>query len=107
MPKKLARRVIRLFPDYGHRWPLWENSTAERPSQYAMEPADFGLSQNLTHRLRAWYDAWDAENLYESGWSSAENYMTWKTEGARIAEQLREEVKAFADVDYDEWNPGR
>lgn len=31
-----------------------------------MEQADFGLSEALTDRLRAWYDAWDAENLYES-----------------------------------------
>lgn len=102
MSDKGARRVIRLFPDYGHPWPLWENSTAEHPTNYAMEPADFGLSQSLSDRLRSWYDVWDAENLYESGWSSPENEMTWKTEGARIAAQLREEVKAFADVEYDE-----
>ena len=102
MSENSTRRVIRLFPDYSHRWPLWENSTAERPTNYTMEPADFGLSENLTHRLRTWYDVWDAENLYENGWSSPENETAWKAEGARIAEQLREEVKAFADVEYNE-----
>ncbi len=100
MSDESARRVIRLFPDYGHRWPLWENSTAERPSKYTMAPADFGLSPKLTSRLRAWYDAWDAENLYENGWSSSENETAWKQEGAIIVEQLREEVRVFADVEY-------
>lgn len=100
MSDESARRVIRLFPDYGHRWPLWENSTAERPTKYTMEPADFGLSQKLTSRLRTWYDAWDAENLYENGWSSLEIETAWKQEGAIIAEQLREEVRVFADVEY-------
>lgn len=67
-----------------------------------MEPADFTLSQNLIDRLRDWYDTWDAENLCESGWSSPDKEMAWKVQGASIAEQLREEVKAFADVEYDE-----
>lgn len=74
----------------------------ERPTKYTMEPADFGLSQKLTQRLRTWYDTWDAENLYESGWSSPQNEAAWKTQGASIAEELRPEVKAFADVEYDE-----
>lgn len=102
MVEKSVRRVIRLFPDYGHRWPLWEDNTAERVTKYTMEPADFGLSESLTLRLRTWYDVWDAENLYENGWSSPENETAWKVAGASIAEQLREEVKAFADVEYTE-----
>lgn len=102
MSDAAARRVIRLFPDYGHRWPLWENSAPGHPSKYTMEPADFGLSETLTDRLRVWYDAWDAENLYENGWSSRAKELSWKAEGARIAEQLRAEVKAFADVEYSE-----
>ena len=102
MSDKPARRVIRLFPDYGHLWPLWENSTDEHPTKYTMEPADFGLSQELTGRLRAWYDAWEAEKLHVSGWSSRDAENAWRAEGTRIAEQLRDEVKAFADVEYHE-----
>ncbi|ALE91385.1 hypothetical protein AOC05_01845 [Arthrobacter alpinus] len=102
MTETSVRRVIRLFPDYGHRWPLWEDSTAGRVTKYTMEPADFGLSESLTLRLRTWYDAWDAENLYDGGWSSPENETAWNVEGASIAEQLCEEVKAFADVEYTE-----
>ncbi|MEO6530729.1 MAG: hypothetical protein ABI563_11615 [Specibacter sp.] len=96
-----ARRVIRVFPDYGRRWPLWEDSTAERPSKYAMEPEDFGLSQNLTERLRRWQDTWDAENLDGNEWSSPVNETAWRAEGAAIAQQLREEVESIADVDYE------
>lgn len=101
MAEASARRTIRMFPDYGHRWPLWENSKPERPTKYTMEPADFGLSQKLTQRLRAWYDTWDAENLFERGWSSVDAEASWEIEGARIAEDLRLEVSAFADVEYD------
>lgn len=100
-PGPCTRRVIRLFPDYGRRWPLWEDSTAERPSKYAMEPDDFGLSQNLAERLRSWQDVWDAENLDCNEWSSPANEMAWRAEGAAIAQQLREEVASFADVDYE------
>lgn len=102
MTQEAPRRNIRLFPDYGHRWPLWENSTPEHPTKYTMEPADFGLSEHLTQRLRAWYDTWDAENLHQSGWSSPEHETAWRTDGANIAEELRAEVRAFADVEYNE-----
>jgi len=102
MSEEASRRMIRMFPDYGHRWPLWESSTAESPTKYTMEPTDFELSQHLTQRLRSWYDTWDAENLFESDWSSPRNEKLWKEEGASIAEELRAEVKAFADVHYKE-----
>ncbi|MFJ4169614.1 hypothetical protein ACIPY3_08900 [Paenarthrobacter sp. NPDC089714] len=96
-----VRRVIRLFPDYGYKWPLWENNTVEHPTKYTMEPADYGLSRNLTNRLRAWYDTWEAERVYLSGWSSRDKERTWIAQGASIAEQLRYEVRAFADVEYE------
>lgn len=51
----MQRRLLRFFPDWGHRWPLWENGT----DKYAMEPADFGLSEKLTLDLRDWYDFWE------------------------------------------------
>lgn len=66
-----------------------------------MEPADFDLSQNLTDRLRAWYDVWEAEKLHLNAWSSRDAENAWKAEGASIAEQLRREVQAIADVEYE------
>lgn len=100
MSDEYVRRVIRLFSDDGHRWPLWENSAAERPTTYTREPADCGPSHSLALRLRTWHNAWDAENLHDSGWSSPENETAWNLEGASIAEQLREEVETFGDVEY-------
>jgi hypothetical protein len=102
MAQQSIRRTIRLFPDYGHRWPLWENSTPEHPTKYTMEPADFGLSEHLTQRLRAWYDTWEAQSLHLGGWSTPEHEAAWRTDGANIAEELRAEVRAFADVEYNE-----
>ncbi|WP_156135231.1 hypothetical protein [Arthrobacter sp. L77] len=99
---KTAHRGIRLFVDYGHRWPLGENSTDERPTKYTMEPAGFGPSWNLTRRLRIRPDMRDADNSFGSDGSSPESEVAWKEEGANIAEGLRAEVGAFADVEYDE-----
>ncbi|MDQ4138556.1 MAG: hypothetical protein M3116_06900 [Actinomycetota bacterium] len=42
MKPNWAPRVIRLFPDYGRDWPLWENGTPERESNYTMTPEDYG-----------------------------------------------------------------
>ena len=39
----VVRRVIRMFPDYGHEWPLWEDAHDE----YVMEPSDYNLSADF------------------------------------------------------------
>lgn len=83
-----GRRVIRVFPDHGHRWPLWENFT----DQYTMKPSDYGLSDMLSDGLRAWYDAWERRGI---DW---EPDNAWLEEGRRLVELLRHEVGAFAEV---------
>jgi hypothetical protein len=47
-------RVLRVFFDWGHLWPLWESGT----DKYAMEPSDYGFSPELVDILRQWRDAW-------------------------------------------------
>jgi hypothetical protein len=94
------RRVIRLFPDYGHDWPLWED---DHPDHYNAEPADFGLSTELTRELRAWYDEW--EHGFDPvadppRWKPGEG-QGWSERGAKLADRLRDEVHDFADVEYD------
>lgn len=83
-----GRRVIRVFPDHGHRWPLWENFT----DQYTMKPSDYGLSDMLSDGLRAWYDEWERHGI---DW---EPDNAWLEEGYRLVELLRREVGAFAEV---------
>ena len=93
----VVRRVIRMFPDYGHEWPLWEDAHDE----YVMEPSDYNLSADLTLRLRAWYDEW------ERGFDPFTNPPRWKPgrgrkwseHGSELARALREEVSGFTDVE--------
>lgn len=83
-----GRRVIRVFPDHGHRWPLWENFT----DKYAMEPSDYGLSESIADQLRAWYDEWERRGI---DWKPDQ---TWREEGRRLMELLQAEVAGFAEV---------
>jgi hypothetical protein len=90
-------RIIRLFPDYGHLWPLWESGT----DKYTMEPEDFGLSADLTSALRRWYDDWERNCPYDGTWPSIEHGRQWYQTGEQLACQLRREVKDFAEVSYE------
>lgn len=50
----MTERVLRIFFDWGHPWPLWETGT----DKYTMEPTDYGFSPSLTDLLRRWREAW-------------------------------------------------
>ncbi len=93
------RRVIRLFPDYCRDWPLWENSTPERETNYTMTPEDYGLSAELTAALAEWYAVWESRS--GEGWDSDAHLEQWRRDGAALAEWLRREVADFADVSYE------
>lgn len=55
-PEQIAPgpRVLRVFFDHGHEWPLWETGTWK----YTMEPTDYGFSAELIDLMRRWYEAW-------------------------------------------------
>lgn len=65
-------RVVRLFPEWGVTWPLWESFT----DNYPMDAAALGLSSALAADLAAWNDRWqdrdetepDPPGWYEDGW---------------------------------------
>lgn len=86
-------RTIRFFFDWGHQWPLWENGS----EKYAMEPSDYGLSPDLTRRLRAVYDSW--LDHWDCGWDSPEALAAWTSDRRQAVAILRREVADFADVE--------
>ncbi|KQZ84528.1 hypothetical protein ASD56_11305 [Microbacterium sp. Root166] len=92
------RRVIRLFPDHGHPWPLWENSTPTWEVGYTTSPDMYGLSAELTEDLSGWYAFWLQHRDPFEGGDAEENRARWFRDRDRIAGRLREEVAAFADV---------
>lgn len=95
-----GRRQISMFPDWGHEWPLWESTY---PEKHLTEPEDYDLSPELTKRLRDWYDEWDRDfdmQVEPPAWRDGTG-VGWSERGREIADQLRKEVQAFADVTYD------
>jgi hypothetical protein len=93
----MARRVIRLFPEYAAEWPLWESGG----DKYLLEPADLGLSDALTGELRRWTDFWSEHLHFDELWDSAENRDEWARWGDRIAEDLRFQIAEFADLNVE------
>lgn len=73
-------RVLRLFFDHGHQWPLWESGT----DKYTMEPSDYGFSEELTELLRRWYAAWEPVADFDIGQPVAEP-----------SEQARDELQSL------------
>lgn len=100
------RRVIRLFPDYGRDWPLWENTTATRDVGYATYPQMYGLSHDLTRDMASWNEHWTAHFDPFVGWDSDESRERWRRDGEQIAARLGAEVASFADVKYEPWPLG-
>lgn len=90
-------RVLRMFVDYGHQWPLWETGS----DKYTMEPADYDLSEELTGELRLWWDDWDINGSHpDHGWPSEEHSKRWFNTGFSLARQLAAEVGPDVTVEY-------
>lgn len=81
--------------DHGQQWPLWETDADDGPT---MEPADYGLSPQLTERLRLVTEFWQRHFHYETGWDSAEHFAAWKADTSQALAVLRREVADIADV---------
>ncbi len=98
-----ARREIRLFPDYGRDWPLWENSTPTWDVGYTTTPDTYGLSAELTRDIAEWNALWDANFDPFDGWKNDAAREQWRNDGAEISKRLSVEVAEFADVKYEPW----
>ena len=97
------RRVIRLFPEYGRDWPLWESSTPTWDVGYTTTPEMYGLSEQLSQEMARWNAFWERHFDPFEGWDNHENRERWRRDGERIAACLRREVASFADVSYEPW----
>lgn len=92
------RRVIRMFPDYGRRHPLWENSTLTWDVGYTTTPEMYGLSRELAEDLEGWQSFFERHADPFQGWDSEHNLQKWLRDGEWLARCLQEEVQVFADV---------
>lgn len=101
-----ARRTIRLFPDYGRDWPLWENTTPTWDVGYTTAPETYGLSEKLTRDLAEWNLLWERNFDPFGGWADEAARERWREHGLSIAARVRGEVADFADVSYEPWPLG-
>jgi hypothetical protein len=89
-----------LLADFGRDWPLWEDDEDGDVLNIMTSPDDYGLSDDLTVRLREWFDFWAAHYDPDSLWDTSANHAKWHHDGRSIASSLRAEVQEFADVAY-------
>ena len=81
-------RVVRMFPEWGVTWPLWESFT----DNYPMDAAAFDLSDSLAADLAAWNDRWqncDLDDPPPAGWHD---------EGWVLYGRLQAELDGIAEV---------
>lgn len=81
-------RVVRMFPEWGVTWPLWESFT----DNYPMDAAALGLSDALTADLAAWNDRWQDRGLDDP------LPAHWRGEGWALYRRLQAELDGIAEV---------
>jgi len=94
-------RTVRYFYDLGHGWPLWEDGT----DSYAMTPADYGLSTELSEQLaglhaefEAHWDAIDWALRRGQDWQATPWGKGWARRSEDALESLREELAGIAII---------
>lgn len=89
---------IRMFPDHGHRWPLWGDVLHD---ELCLKPTDLHLSDDLTLELRSLYDFWERHETScwttptPTGWDSNENLRVWELAAAEAKRRLADEVAQY------------
>lgn len=83
-----GRRVIRLFPDWGREWPLWESFS----EQYTLDAEDLALSGELAAQLHAWNAAWQARQETDAIPEG------WVEQGRELHARVQTELDAVAEV---------
>ncbi|AGW42673.1 metal ion transport protein [Leifsonia xyli subsp. cynodontis DSM 46306] len=76
------QREVRFLLDW------WESGT----EKYAMEPSDYGLSDELTLRLRRFYDHWFQHVDPVMGWDTEENLAIYHRDKEEVLQLLRDEL---------------
>lgn len=86
-------RIVRFFPDQGHRWSLWEAEAGG-----AVSPAGYGLTPNLIFLLELWTDHWDRNYDPFSGWSNEVEHERSDCLYVELYERLKVELGPEFDL---------
>lgn len=83
---------VRMMPDYGCSLPLWVVGDA------AKALLNQRLSAEMVRDLRMWHEQWEAGDVYDTGWRSAELRDAWLAEGERLFERVERMLWSDFDV---------
>jgi hypothetical protein len=86
-----GRRVIRLFPDWGREWPLWESFSDD----YTLSADDLTLSPGLANELYQWNQTWQRRSETDPIPDG------WMERGRELHADMQEELKDLAEVRAD------
>jgi hypothetical protein len=88
MESDKKRYKLTLSPDMERSWPLWDGRFP------LASPSDYGLTDDLTARLRKWMDYWDSHYAYRGGyeWNPDSDIDEWIQEGKEIVIELRKQI---------------
>jgi hypothetical protein len=81
-------RVIRVFPEWGSGWPLWESFTED----YRLTGPALGLTGALSDALYEWNEAWQERHEDEPVPDG------WQERGRDLVKQLQAELDGIAEV---------
>jgi hypothetical protein len=80
-----APSTLRLMPEYGAGWPLWEAGGRTHPTSFV-------LTDELRADLLEWQDFFEEHFHYERGWDDARSRRWFDDQGHRLAHRLRAEL---------------
>lgn len=84
---------LRLWPDHGFEWPLWDANRG-----FTAYPSYYHLSDDLIHDLREWTSNWHGQIGVNLEWDSPESRDRWRARGEEIVQRLANEAWWYADV---------
>lgn len=80
-------RRVRLSPDYGHTYSLWEAEAGG-----AVDPDKYGLSKELSLALEVWTADWNQNHDPFKGWVSSEAERVHNAVGYVVGQWLKSEL---------------
>ncbi|GAA0439095.1 hypothetical protein [Leifsonia naganoensis] len=87
-------RRIRFYLDGTNPWPFWEDDAENSMPT----PDDLGLSRQVTHDLREWFESWSSHVRYDGTPVDASWLGPWSARGDVLVERVQVEVWDFAEI---------
>lgn len=89
MPEPYRPTALRVMAEWGVEDPVWD-SGIDYLGPVAL--AEWGVSDELVERLRAWNERFNALHRTGYSWPDVEQEQTWRADGLDLAYRLQNEL---------------